>query len=129
MIGAFFGGINALIPTIYHPLVNLTMIPFLMFGATVGVPMSFSALAAFRKVRETSIKKMITNNLRQLGSAADQYFLEHALTKVEVQELIGENGYIKNLDPVVGEVYPDWVQQNQDIIATLPNGEQISLPF
>ncbi|WPJ98089.1 hypothetical protein SH580_10295 [Coraliomargarita algicola] len=129
MIGAFFGGINALIPTLYHPLVNLTLVPLLMFGATAGVPMSISALAAFRKVRETSIKKAILNNLRQLASAADQYFLEHGVTKVEASKLIGQNAYIKELKSVSDELYPEWIEQGRDIIADLPGEESISIDF
>ncbi len=129
MIGSFFGGINALIPTIYHPLVNLTAIPFLMFGATAGIPMSISAITGFRKVRETSIEKAITNNLRQLASAADQYFLESGESIVETSALVGTDGYMRDLKPVAEEIYPETIQQGQNIIAKLPNGKDVSLKF
>jgi hypothetical protein len=91
--------------------------------------MSISAIAGYRKVRETSTKKAITNNLRQLASAADQYFLEYGVVEVETYKLIGEDAYIKCFKSVADETYPELIVQGHDIIATLPNGEQTSVTF
>lgn len=52
-------------------------------------------------------QQSITNNLRQLSSAADQYFLEQGVIVVNSSQLIGpeKTKYIKELKPVAGETY------------------------
>jgi len=96
---------------------------------TVGL-VAAMAIPAFQKVRNTSQEKTITNNLRQLASAADQYFLENGVTSVKTSELLGPNGYIRSFEPVAGETYPQEINIKMDkITATLPNGETISINF
>jgi hypothetical protein len=53
-------------------------------------------------------QKALTNNLRQLAAAADQYFLEQGVNTVTVGQLIGTEPtkYIKELKPAAGETYP-----------------------
>lgn len=53
-------------------------------------------------------QKALTNNLRQLAAAADQYFLEQGVNTVTVGQLIGPEPtkYIKKLTPAAGETYP-----------------------
>lgn len=50
-------------------------------------------------------QKQILHNLRQLSAAADQYFLEQGVNKVEAAKLIGPAAYIRDLKPVAGETY------------------------
>lgn len=52
-------------------------------------------------------QKSITNNLRQLAAASDQYFLEQGVSTVNSSQLIGPepNKYIKEMKPVAGETY------------------------
>jgi len=40
------------------------------------------AIPAFKKVRETSIAKTVINDARQLGGAAQQYFMENGASTV-----------------------------------------------
>ena len=40
------------------------------------------AIPAFKKVRETSIAKTVINDARQLGGAAQQYFMENGVSTV-----------------------------------------------
>ena len=54
-------------------------------------------------------KKAILNNLRQLRAAADQYFLENGVNKVDAGKLIGPNAYIKALKSVAGETYTGFI--------------------
>ena len=54
-------------------------------------------------------QKSIMNNLRQLSAAADQYFLEQGVDKVDAGKLIGPNAYIKELRPVAGESYTGFI--------------------
>jgi len=99
-------------------------------AAYVGV---FTAMAvpAFNKVRETSQEKTVTNNLRQIAAASDQYFLENGVTEVKVSELVGPEGYIHSLEPVAGESYEDMVisTQMKEISVTLEDGRVVSIPF
>jgi len=93
------------------------------FGAAMAIP-------AFQKVRTTSQEKAVTNNLRQIASAADQYFLENGVTEVQIDQLVGEDGYIRLLNPVAGESYEGMViRQGEDIRVTLGDGSVISMPF
>ncbi|MFP4069493.1 MAG: type IV pilin protein [Opitutales bacterium] len=96
---------------------------------TIGL-LAAMAIPAFNKVRATSQEKTITNNLRMLASAADQYFLENGETSVKTDELIGPNAYIRSLEPVMGETYPEEITTDMEALsATLPNGETVSIPF
>ncbi len=69
--------------------------------ASMGIP-------AFLKVTRASQDKAVLNNARQLSAAADQYFLERGVTVVGMVDLIGESYYVKALNPVARETYPDW---------------------
>lgn len=52
-------------------------------------------------------QKALMNNLRQLSAAADQYFLEQGVSRVEIAKLVGTTPekYIKEIKPVAGETY------------------------
>jgi type IV pilus assembly protein PilA len=63
------------------------------------------AIPAFQKVRQSSQDKAITNNLRQLGAAADQYYLENGVDSATYSKLVGPDKYVKQLVPVAGENY------------------------
>ena len=89
------------------------------------------AIPAFQKVRETSQTKAITNNLRQLASAADQYFLENGVTSVLSADLVGteEGKYVKKFNPVAGETYSPTITQGVAIEATGGAPGTISVDF
>lgn len=78
------------------------------------------AIPAFQKVRATSQDKAVTNNLRQLSSGADQYFLEKGVTQVETDVLVGMNSsnYVKALRTVAGETYVTPINQGSALTAT-----------
>ncbi len=85
-------------------------------------------MPAFQKVRNTSHEKAVTNNLRQIASAADQYFLENGVNEVSVDKLVGE--YIRELTPVAGESYEGMlIRAGEDISVTLEDGSVISIQF
>jgi len=71
------------------------------------------AIPAFNRVRTTAQTNAITNNLRQIASAADQYFLDKGVTSVDVVNLLGTDAtdYIKSLSIIAGETYPTVVNQ------------------
>ncbi len=91
-------------------------------GAAMAIP-------AFQKVRATSQQKAITNNLRQIASAAHQYFLENGATEVNVDQLVGE--YIRTLDPIAGESYKGMIitTDMEEISVVLGDGSTVSIPF
>ncbi len=55
-------------------------------------------------VRVQQVKRAITNSLRQVHAARDQFLLEHGHWPT-VDELVGEGKYIRQLKPVSGEDY------------------------
>ena len=47
------------------------------------------------------------NNARQMAAAADQYYLENGATFANSSSLIGPTSYVKALNTVASETYPD----------------------
>ena len=74
---------------------------------TVGLvaAMAIPAYQNSQKVRVDSQDKAITNNLRQLAAAADQYYLENGVDSVTYGKLVGPDKYVKQIQPVAGENY------------------------
>lgn len=71
---------------------------------TVGL-MSAMAIPAFQKVRTASQEKAVMNNLRQLGAAADRYYLQTGRTSALYSDLVGPGKVIPAMVPVAGEDY------------------------
>jgi type IV pilus assembly protein PilA len=76
------------------------------------------AIPAFQKVRASSQDKTVLNNARQLGAAADQYFLEKGTSTVEITALVGASAYVKALNTVANETYPLTYTQGEAISIT-----------
>ncbi|MDP4610323.1 MAG: hypothetical protein NWT02_03975 [Opitutales bacterium] len=77
-----------------------------------------------------SEEAVVTNNLRQISAAADQYFLEEGKTSVTIEELVGPDKYIRELIPVAGESYEGMIitMEMDEISVTLESGQVVSLP-
>ena len=81
-------------------------------------------------IKRESERKAIINNLRQLASAADQYFLEMGVTEVAVQDLVGGDKFIRELEPVAGESYQGFIiSQGTALTVTDSRGEVYQLDF
>jgi len=107
---------------------GFTLVEIMIVVVIIGL-LAAMAIPAFQKVRQTSQEKTILNNLRQLASAADQYFLEHGVTVVSSDSLVGTDGYIKAVDQVADETYTSSIQSGSDIVATSTAVGNVSVEF
>ena len=82
------------------------------------------AIPAFQKVRTASQDKTVTNNMRQLGAAADQYFLENGTSTANLTSLVGSQAYVKALNTVANEAYPLTFTQGGAIIVSGVGGNR-----
>jgi len=86
---------------------GFTLVEIMIVVVIIGLLASM-AVPAFQKIRSTSQDKTVINNLRQLASGADQYFLEEGETTVTSSILAGSGStfYVKKFKLVANEEYP-----------------------
>jgi type IV pilus assembly protein PilA len=107
---------------------GFTLVEIMIVVVIIGL-LAAMAIPAFKKVRDTSQTKAITNNLRQLASAADQYFLENGVTSIGSSLLVGTDKFVKSVDLVAGETYDATITQGIAISATGGTPGDVSLAF
>ena len=86
---------------------GFTLVEIMIVVVIIGL-LAAMAIPAFQKVRQQSQDKAVLNNIRQMSAAADQYFLENGVSTVVFINLIGPNKYVKALNTVANEWYPDY---------------------
>jgi type IV pilus assembly protein PilA len=91
------------------------------------------AIPAFTKVRASARQKAITNNLRQISSAAQQYMLEQGVSQVGETQLAGTttSAFIRPIPTVIGEAYSGLtINTNTTQISVLENdGDATRITF
>ena len=96
---------------------GFTLVEIMIVVVIIGL-LAAMAIPAFQKVRASSQDKAVLNNMRQLGAAADQYFLENGTSTADLTNLIGSSAYVKALNTVANEAYPLTFTQGNAIIVS-----------
>ncbi|MGB0416130.1 MAG: type IV pilin protein [Coraliomargarita sp.] len=103
---------------------GFTLVEIMIVVVIIGL-LAAMAIPAFQKVREQSREKAITNNLRQIASAGQQYILEEGVTEAGYTALQGD--YFSPIQAVADETYTNVVvdEDGGTITASTSGGMQV----
>ena len=102
---------------------GFTLVEIMIVVVIIGL-LAAMAIPAFQKVRANSQDKAVLNNMRQLGAAADQYYLEAGTSSAAITSLVGSSNYVKALNTVANESYPLIFSQGITITVTGVGGQR-----
>ena len=97
---------------------GFTLVEIMIVVVIIGL-LAAMAIPAFQKVRIASQDKVVLNNVRQLSSASDQYYIANGVSIVSSAQLVGANNFVKALNPAANESYP--ANYTQGITLTISN--------
>jgi type IV pilus assembly protein PilA len=85
---------------------GFTLVEIMIVVVIIGL-LATMAIPGFTLMRNASQDKAVLNNARQLAAGADQYMLETGFSTVTKGNLVGPTNYVKVLNSVANESYPD----------------------
>ena len=97
-----------------HNTKGFTLVEIMIVVVIIGL-LAAMAIPAFQKVRTNSQDKAVLNNARQISAGADQYYLENGVSTVTLSDLLGPTSYVKALNSVAKETYPQGFSQGTTI--------------
>jgi type IV pilus assembly protein PilA len=97
-----------------HNTKGFTLVEIMIVVVIIGL-LAAMAIPAFQKVRTNSQDKAVLNNARQISAGADQYYLENGVSTVTLSDLLGPTSYVKALNSVANESYPQGFSQGTTI--------------
>ncbi|HUJ42064.1 MAG TPA: prepilin-type N-terminal cleavage/methylation domain-containing protein [Opitutaceae bacterium] len=96
---------------------GFTLVEIMIVVVIIGL-LAAMAIPAFQRVRANSQDKTVYNNMRVLAAAADEYFMEFGTDTAAITSLVGSSAYVKAINTVANESYPEVYTQATPIIVT-----------
>ena len=105
-----------------------TLVEIMIVVVIIGL-LAAIAIPAFNKIRQVSQDKAILNNLREVGSAAQQYMMQEGAAVVTLDNIVGKDLHFSGLSSIADETYDLTILTNTTRISTTINGRVISYDF
>ncbi len=83
-----------------------TLVEIMIVVVIIGM-LATIAIPSYIVVRQKSQDSAVFNNARQLGQAGERYFMDNGVSSVSRSALVGPTNFVKNLNIIANETYPD----------------------